>query len=69
MQSLVLGLEDIAHLEDLEVEMNERIPIISVTWPEHEQERISLLTDTVARSLMQIARENPKHVIITRKEA
>ena len=69
MQSLVLGLEDIAHLEGLEVEMNERIPIIRAVWPSAEQERIALLTDTVARSLEQIARENPKHIKLTRKEA
>ena len=69
MQSLVLGLEDVAHLQGLEVEMDERIPVIRAVWPSSEQERISLLTETTARSLEEIARENPGHIKLTRKEA
>ena len=69
MQSLVLGLEDIANVQGLMVEADEHVPIIRAVWPSAEQERIALLTDTIARSLEQIARENPKHIKLTRKEA
>ena len=68
MQALILGLEDIAHVQGLEVQADERIPIIRVTWPESEHERIHLLTDTAAESLRQIARENPRHVKIITEE-
>ena len=68
MQALILGLEDIAKVSGLNVEADERVPIIRVTWPESEQERISLLTDTTASSLKQIALENPKYVKILTEE-
>ena len=68
MQSLILGLEDIANVSGLNVEADERVPIIRVTWPVSEQERISLLTDTTASSLKQIAQENPKYVKILTEE-
>ena len=68
MQSLILGLEDIANVSGLNVEADERVPIIRVTWPVSEQERISLLTDTTASSLKQIAQENPKYVKISTEE-
>ena len=68
MQALILGLEDIAQVQGLEVHADEKIPIIRVTWPESEQERIHLLTDTAAESLRQIARENPRHVKIITEE-
>ena len=68
MQALILGLEDIAKVRDLNIEADERVPIIRVTWPESEQERISLLTDTTASSLKQIALENPKYVKILTEE-
>ena len=68
MQSLVLGLQDIAQLQGLSVEMDERVPLIRVTWPSSEQERVSLLTMTTAESLRQIARENPKYITLTTEE-
>lgn len=68
MQALVLGLEDIAHVQGLQVISDERIPLIRVTWPECEQADIHLLTDTTAESLRQIARENPRHVKIITEE-
>ena len=68
MQALVLGLEDIAHVQGLEVHADEKIPIIRITWPEGEHARIHLLTDTAAESLRQIARENPRHVKIITEE-
>ena len=68
MQMLILGLEDIAHVQGLNVQADEKIPLIRVTWPECEQADIHLLTDTAAESLRQIARENPRHVKIITEE-
>ena len=68
MQMLMLGLEDIAHLQGLEVQADAKIPLIRITWPEGEHAAIHLLTDTAAESLRQIARENPRHVKIITEE-
>lgn len=68
MQALVLGLEDIAKVQSLHVDADERVPVIRATWPVSEQKRISLLTDTAAASLKQIAHENPKYVKISTEE-
>lgn len=68
MQSLILGLEDIAHVEGLDVKADERVPIMRVTWPVSEQERISLLTLTIAESLRCIAVDNPRYITITTEE-
>ena len=68
MQSLVLGLENIAKVQGLNVEADEKVPIIRADWPSSEQERISLLTNTTAESLRVIAAGNPKHVKITTEE-
>ena len=68
MQAVILGLEDIAQVHGLTVEADERVPLIRLTWPSLEHERISLLTDTAAASLKQIALENPKHVKILTEE-
>lgn len=68
MQALMLGLEDIAHVQGLDVQADEKIPLIRITWPEAEQANIYLLTDTAAESLRQIARENPRHVKIITEE-
>ncbi len=68
MQSLMLGLDDIAQVHGLHVEADERVPLIRLTWPSSEQGRISLLTETVAEALKVIARDNPKHVKILTEE-
>ncbi len=68
MQSLILGLEDIAQVQGVKVKADPQIPLIRVTWPECEQERVSLLTNTTAESLKQIARENPGYVKILTEE-
>lgn len=68
MQSLLLGLEDIAQVENLGVKTDQRVPVISITWPKPEHERIALLTETIAGSLRQIAIENPLHVKILTEE-
>ena len=68
MQSLILGLEDIAQVQGLNVEADERVPIIRAAWPRSEQERIALLTETTAEALKVIARDNPRHVKIITEE-
>jgi uncharacterized protein YsxB (DUF464 family) len=68
MQSLMLGLQDIAQVQGLSVEMDEHVPVMRVTWPSAEQERISLLTCTTAESLRQIALDNPKYITLTTEE-
>lgn len=62
MQSLVLGLEEVAGVRDMICKIDERVPLIRATWPEHEQENISLLTTATAKSLIQIAKDNPVYV-------
>ena len=68
MQSLILGLEDIAQVQGLNVEADERVPLMRAAWPSSEQERIALLTETTAEALKVIARDNPKHVKIITEE-
>ena len=57
MQAVMLGLEGVAHNT-----IDERVPLMRVMWPVNEQEKISLLTSTIAESLAQIAKENPAYV-------
>ena len=68
MQSLILGLEDIAKVQGLNVEKDERVPVMRATWPSAEQERISLLTETTAQSLRVIAADNPRYVKLSTEE-
>ncbi|MBQ7219461.1 MAG: ribosomal-processing cysteine protease Prp [Synergistaceae bacterium] len=68
MQALILGLEEVAEVQGLSVESDRRVPVIRVMWPVSEQEKISLLTETTALSLKQIAQENPKYVKISTEE-
>ncbi|MBQ7733261.1 MAG: ribosomal-processing cysteine protease Prp [Synergistaceae bacterium] len=59
MNALVLGLEDTA---DILVDRSEAL--MRVTWPVDESQGLSLLTDTVRKSLEMIAHDNPKYVKI-----
>ena len=68
MQSMIFGLEDIAHVHGLKIETDEKVPLMRATWPESEQERISLLTTTTAESLKIIAQSNPGYVKIITEE-
>ena len=65
MQALMLGLEG---REGVECLADDRVPVMRITWPETEQENISVLTDTIASSLEQIALENPRFVKIITEE-
>ncbi len=64
MQALILGLSDIAKINGADIHINERVPLMRVTWPESESMNISLLIRTISESLKIIARDNPGHVKI-----
>lgn len=64
MQALILGLSDIAKINGADIHINERLPLMRVTWPESESMNISLLIRTISESLKIIARDNPGHVKI-----
>ena len=64
MQSLMLGLEDVAQLKDANFTVDANTPLMRVTWPVNECGRISVLTRTISESLKQIARDNPDYVKI-----
>lgn len=68
MHSLILGLEDIAKVSGAKFTVNDKVPVISLSWPASEGERISLLTETIGASLRQIALENPGQVKIRQEE-
>ncbi len=65
MQALVLGLEG---REGFECLIDDRVPVIRATWPSSEQERIAILTETIAESLRVIAQENPRYVKLSTEE-
>ena len=64
MQALIFGLSEVAKVNGADYHVNDRMPIMRVTWPESESMNISLLTKTVSESLRIIARDNPGHVKI-----
>ncbi|MBQ9403345.1 MAG: ribosomal-processing cysteine protease Prp [Synergistaceae bacterium] len=59
MNALVLGLEDIAAIT-----IDRSSALMRVVWPVNESQRLSLLTETIMRSLEMIAHENPRYVKI-----
>ena len=68
MQSLILGLSAIAQVNGLNCDVDKKIPLIRLTWPKEQSEKISLLTHTVAESLKVIADENPDYVKVHTEE-
>ena len=64
MQALIFGLSEVAKVNGADYHVNDRMPIMRVTWPEAESMNISLLTKTISESLKIIARDNPGHVKI-----
>ena len=64
MQALIFGLSEVAKVNGADYHVNDRMPIMRVTWPESESMNISLLTKTISESLKIIARDNPGHVKI-----
>jgi uncharacterized protein YsxB (DUF464 family) len=57
VQALLVGLRDVACIEDVECEMKKEIPVslIRVKWKEDRAAELNLLTRTVALSLKEIA--------------
>lgn len=64
MQSLTLGLSVIAQVNGLDCTVNKKIPLMRLSWPKDQSEKISLLTQTTAESLKIIAEGNPDYVKI-----
>ena len=68
MQSLILGLSEIAKLKDLKIKVDEKIPLMKISWPLEQNEKISLLTTTTAESLKIIASQNSGYIKIQTEE-
>ena len=68
MQSLVLGLSEISKINGLECEINDKIPLIKITWPKEFDSKINVLTNTVSESLKQIAQQNSDYIKIFYEE-
>ena len=64
MQSLILGLHDIAKVDGLVCQINDGIPLISASWPKKSAAKVALLIKTISESLIQIAKENSDYVKI-----
>lgn len=65
VHALLLGLSDVAKLEDMECEVNASVPLIRVKWPEERAQELNLLTRTVALSLKEIQSGYPGYVSIS----
>ena len=68
MQALLLGLSEIAKIKDLKIKIDDEIPLIKISWPPEQNEKISLLTATTAQSLKIIANENSDYMKIRTEE-
>ena len=68
MQSLIFGLSEIAKLADLEIKIDEKKPLMKISWPKEQNEKISLLTQTTAESLKIIASQNSGFIKIQTEE-
>ena len=68
MQSLILGLSEIAKLKDLKIKIDDKKPLMKISWPKEQSEKISLLTQTTAESLKIISNENSGYVKVHTEE-
>ena len=68
VQALLLGLSEIAKLNSLEIEINEKVPVMKIKWTKEHEKEIALLTATIAESLKAVAAENPGYVKIYTEE-
>jgi len=64
IHALFLGLRDVAKVS-AEWKADASVPFISVKWPEGTAAEVSLLTETVALSLREIASRYVAHVNIS----
>ena len=62
MHSLILGIDDVAKVKSAKFFIDDKTPIMRITWPVSESENLSILTLTIAESLKQIALQNPDFV-------
>ncbi len=68
MQSLILGLSEIAKLKDLKIKINDKKPLMKISWPKEQNEKVSLLIQTTAESLKIISNENSDYVKVHTEE-
>lgn len=64
VHALLLGIKDVACMEDVECVVDGTVPLISVRWPEDRAMQLDLLSRTVALSLKEIASGYPGYVNI-----
>ena len=67
-QSLMFGLSEIARVPNLEINIDDKVPVIKISWPKKYYEKMSLLVQTVAESLKIIAADNSDYVKIHTEE-
>jgi uncharacterized protein YsxB (DUF464 family) len=69
VQALLVGLRDVACVEDAEFEMEKAtensLPLIRVKWKEDRAAELDLLTRTVALSLKEVAAGYSGHVSVS----
>ena len=65
VHALLLGLGDVAKVEDTECRVDEKIPLISVKWPKEKALGLDLLTRTIVLSLKEIESGYPGYVSIS----
>ena len=61
MNALALGLGDVGVAE---IFIDKSAALMRITWSAEESQGLSLLTDTIKKSLEMIAHDNPKYVKI-----
>lgn len=62
VHGLLLGLSEVARIQDLRCEVDPKTPLVKVFWPEELADSLDLLTRTVALSLKEIESGYPGHV-------
>lgn len=65
VHALLLGLCDVAKIEEAECCVDEKEPLISVKWPKEKASDLDLLTRTLALSLKEIESGYPGYVSIS----
>ena len=65
VHGLILGLSNVAEVQDLHCEADPDVPLIKVSWPDAAAESLDLLTRTVVLSLREIESGYPGYVSIT----
>jgi uncharacterized protein YsxB (DUF464 family) len=65
IQTLLIGLRDVAGVSEAECEMDESIPLIRARWPENRASELDMLTRSIVLSLREMASRYAKFVSIS----